>query len=228
VFGAPPAATPDHVNRLASLPDVYRKANPRFTGKVTVPALWDKKRATIVNNESAEILRMFEVEFRAFVTTGIDLHPQALRGEIDEVNAYIAPRVNGGVYRAGFASTQEAYDAAVRDLFIALDALEARLAPRRFLVGERLTEADLRLFPTLIRFDIAYHGALRCNLRRLADYPHLLAYTKRVLAIPGVAATVKLDQVKRHYWDDHQMINRRIVPIGPTVEFGEPIAARAA
>ena len=228
VFGAPPAATPDHVNRLASLPDVYRKANPRFTGKVTVPALWDKKRATIVNNESAEILRMFEVEFRAFVTTGIDLHPQALRGEIDEVNAYIAPRVNGGVYRAGFASTQEAYDAAVRDLFIALDALEARLAPRRFLVGERLTEADLRLFPTLIRFDIAYYGALRCNLRRLADYPHLLAYTKRILAIPGVAATVKLDHVKRHYWDDHEMINRRIVPIGPTVEFGEPIAARAA
>jgi glutathionyl-hydroquinone reductase len=228
VFGAPPAATPDHVNGLGSLPEVYRKASPRFTGKVTVPALWDKRRATIVNNESAEILRMFEVEFGAFSTTGVDLYPQALRAEIDEVNAFVAPRVNGGVYRAGFAATQAAYDAAVRDLFTALDALEARLATRRFLVGERLTEADLRLFATLIRFDVAYYGALRCNLRRLADYPHLLAYTKRILAIPGVAATVKLDHVKRHYWDDHEMINRRIVPVGPVVDFGQSIAALAA
>ena len=228
VFGAPPAATPDHVNGLGSLPEVYRKANPRFTGKVTVPALWDTGRATIVNNESADILRMLEVEFRAFSATGIDLYPEALRAEIDEVNAFVAPRVNGGVYRAGFAATQEAYDVAVRDLFAALDALEARLATRRYLVGERLTEADLRLFPTLIRFDVAYYGALRCNLRRLTDYPHLLAYTTRILAVPEVAATVKLDHVKRHYWDDHEMINRRIVPVGPVVDFGEPIAALAA
>jgi putative glutathione S-transferase len=228
VFGDPPLATPDHVNGLASLPEVYRKANPHYTGKVTVPALWDRKRATIVNNESAEILRMFAVEFGAFGATRADLYPQALRAEIDEVNAFVAPRVNGGVYRAGFASTQEAYDVAVRDLFTALDALEARLATRRFLVGERLTEADLRLFPTLIRFDVAYYGALRCNLRRLADYPHLLAYTRRIFAIPGVAATVKLDHVKRHYWDDHEMINRRIVPIGPTVDFDEAFAALAA
>jgi putative glutathione S-transferase len=228
VFGAPPAATPDHVNGLASLPEVYLKANARFTGKVTVPALWDRRRGTIVNNESAEILRMFEVEFRALATTGLDLYPEVLRAEIDDVNAFVAPRVNGGVYRAGFASTQEAYDAAVDDLFAALDGLEARLATRRFLVGERLTEADLRLFPTLIRFDVAYYGALRCNLKRLADYPRLLAYTKRILAMPGVAATVKLDHVKRHYWDDHEMINRRIVPIGPRVEFEEQTAARAA
>jgi putative glutathione S-transferase len=228
VFAAPPAATPDHVNGLASLPEVYRKANPGFTGKVTVPALWDSKRATIVNNESAEILRMFEVEFRALRTSRVDLYPQALRTEIDAVNAFVAPRVNDGVYRAGFAATQGAYDAAVRDLFTALDALEARLATRRFLVGERLTEADLRLFPTLVRFEVAYYGALRCNLRRLADYPHLLAYTKRILAIPGVAATIKLDHIKRHYWDDHEMINRRIVPIGPTVDFNESIVARAA
>lgn len=227
VFGAPPAATPDHANGLASLPEVYRKANPRFTGKVTVPAWWDKKRATMVNNESAEILRMFEVEFRALATSGLDLYPKDLRGEIDEVNDFIGPRVNGGVYRAGFASTQEAYDAAVLDLFAALDALEARLAGRDFLVGGRLTEADLRLFPTLVRFDVAYYGALRCNLRRLADYPNLLAYTRRILAIPGVAATVKLDHVKRHYWDDHAMINRRIVPIGPTIDFGEPLAQAA-
>jgi putative glutathione S-transferase len=227
-FGSPPAATPDHVNGMASLPEVYRKANPRFTGKVTVPALWDRERATIVNNESAEILRMFEVEFRALHTAAVDPYPQPLRTEIDEVNAFVGPRVNGGVYRAGFAATQGAYDAAVRDLFTALDALEARLATRRFLVGDRLTEADLRLFPTLVRFDVAYYGALRCNLKRLADYPHLLAYTRRILALPGVAATVKLDHVKRHYWDDHDMINRRIVPIGPAVDFEEPSAARAA
>jgi putative glutathione S-transferase len=227
-FGSPPAATPDHVNGMASLPEVYRKANPRFTGKVTVPALWDRERATIVNNESAEILRMFEVEFRALHTAAVDLYPQPLRTEIDEVNAFVGPRVNGGVYRAGFAATQGAYDAAVRDLFTALDALEARLATRRFLVGDRLTEADLRLFPTLVRFDVAYYGALRCNLKRLADYPHLLTYTRRILALPGVAATVKLDHVKRHYWDDHEMINRRIVPIGPAVDFEEPSAARAA
>ena len=228
VFGTPPAATPDHANGLPSLPDVYRKANPRFTGKVTVPALWDTRRATIVNNESAEILRMFEVEFRALATSDIGLYRGALRADIDEVNAFIGPRINGGVYRAGFASTQEAYDAAVTELFAALDALEQRMATRRFLVGERLTEADLRLFPTLVRFDVAYYGALRCNLRRLADYPQLLAYTKRIYVMPGVADTVRLDHVKRHYWDDHAMINRRIVPIGPAIEFAERSAARAA
>ena len=228
VFGTPPAATPDQANGLSSLPEVYRKANPRFTGKVTVPALWDTQGATIVSNESAEILRMFEVEFRALATAEVDLYPEALRAEIDEVNACIGPRINGGVYRAGFASTQEAYDGAVLDLFAALDALEQRMATRRFLVGERLTEADLRLFPTLVRFDVAYYGALRCNLRRLADHPHLLAYTKRIYAIPGVAGTVRLDHVKRHYWDDHAMINRRIVPIGPAIDFAEGSPARAA
>jgi glutathionyl-hydroquinone reductase len=228
VFGAPPAATPDHVNGLASLPEVYRKANPRFTGKVTVPALWDKSRATIVNNESAEILRMLEVEFRAFAHPAIDLYPEALRAEIDRINAVVGPRINGGVYRAGFAATQEAYDAAVIDLFAALDALEEHLATRDFLVGGRLTKADLRLFPTLVRFDVAYYGALRCNLRRLADYPRLLGYTRRIHALPGIAATVKLDHVKRHYWDDHEMINRRIVPIGPQVDFATMPAARAA
>jgi putative glutathione S-transferase len=228
VFGTPPLATPDHVNGLASLLDVYRKANPRFTGKVTVPALWDKERGTIVNNESAEILRMFELEFGTFASAGNDLYPEALRAEIDEVNAFIGPRVNGGVYRAGFASTQEEYDTAVRDLFAALDALEQHLATRRFLVGERLSEADLWLFPTLVRFDVAYYGALRCNLRRLRDYPHLLDYARRIYAIPGVADTVRLDHIKRRYWDDHEMINRRIVPIGPEVDFGDPILALAA
>jgi putative glutathione S-transferase len=228
VFGTPPMATPDHVNGLASLPEVYRKADPHFTGKVTVPALWDRTRSTIVNNESAEILRMLEVEFRAFANCDLDLYPEALGAEIDRINAFVGPRINGGVYRAGFASSQEAYDAAVIDLFAALDTLEKHLGTRDFLAGGRLSEADLRLFPTLVRFDVAYYGALRCNLRRLADYPHLLAYTRRVHALPGVAQTVKLDHVKRHYWDDHPMIARRIVPIGPPVDFGEVPNTRAA
>ena len=228
VFNQGPMATPDHVNGLGSLPEVYRKANPRFTGKVTVPALWDRARGTVVNNESAEIMRMLEVEFRSLGTREIDLYPAPLRAEIDRINAFVGPRVNGGVYRAGFAATQEVYDAAVVELFAALDELEQHLDRRRFLVGERLTEADLRLFPTLLRFDVAYYGALRCNLRRLADYPRLLAYARRIHAIPGVAATVRLDHVKRHYWDAHEMINRRIVPIGPEVDFGAPLAAHAA
>jgi putative glutathione S-transferase len=228
VFGEPPMATPDHANGLASLPEVYRKADPRFTGRVTVPALWDKAQGTMVNNESAEIVRMLEVEFRAFADPKVDLYPEALRAEIDEINTFVGPRINGGVYRAGFASTQDDYDAAVIQLFEALDVLDMRLAARRFLVGERLTEADLRLFPTLVRFDVAYYGALRCNLKRLSDYPHLSTYARRIYRLPGVAGTVRLDHVKRHYWDDHPMINRRIVPIGPTVDLSDPVEARAA
>jgi len=228
VFNDGPMATPDHVGGLATLPEVYRRAKARFTGKVTVPALWDRTRGTIVNNESAEAMRMFEVEFRTLATREIDLYPEPLRAEIDQINAFVGPRVNGGVYRAGFAAKQEAYDAAVLELFAALDELEQRLSARRFLVGERLTEADLRLFATLVRFDVAYYGALRCNLRRLVEYPNLWAYTKRLHHLPGIAATVKLDHVKRHYWDDHEMINRRIVPIGPEVDLGERVAARAA
>ena len=228
VFGARPAATPDHANGLASLPEVYRKANPRFTGKVTVPVLWDKARATIVNNESAEILRMLELEFCAFAKKEVDLYPEALRTDIDRINDFVGPRINGGVYRAGFASTQESYDAAVIDLFAALDALEEHMEMRDFLVGGRLTEADLRLFPTMVRFDVAYYGALRCNLKRLADYPRLLAHMRRIYALPGVAATLKLDHVKRHYWDDHPMINRRIVPIGPPAGWDRTAVAHAA
>jgi putative glutathione S-transferase len=218
VFNDGPMATRDHVNGLGSLPEVYRKANPRFTGKVTVPVLWDKARATIVNAESPEIMRMLEVEFRALARTEVDLYPEASAAEIDALNAFVGPRVNGGVYRAGFAATQAAYDAAVLELFGALDELEARLARRRFLVGERLTEADLRLFATLVRFDVAYYGALRCNLKRLVDYPQLWAYTRRIYQLPGIASTVRLDHVKRHYWDDHAMINRRIQPIGPVLD----------
>ena len=228
VFNDGPMASPDHVNRCGSLPEVYRLANPRFTGKVTVPVLWDRARGTSINNESAEIMRMLETEFGAVAATGIDLYPEPLRAEIERLNGFVGPRVNGGVYRAGFAATQEAYDAAVLDLFAALDVLEEHLSGRQYLVGERLTEADLRLFPTLIRFDVAYYGALRCNLRRLVEYPQLWAYTRRLYQLPGVAETVRLDHVKRHYWDDHAMINRRIVPIGPTLELGQAPSAAAA
>ena len=228
VFNDGPLATPDHVNGCATLPEVYRLADPRFTGKVTVPVLWDRARGTIVNNESAEIMRMLATEFRAIGRPEVDLYPEPLRAEIDRLNAFVGPRINGGVYRAGFAATQEAYDAAVLDLFAALDVLEEQLSGRQYLAGERLTEADLRLFPTLIRFDVAYYGALRCNLRRLVEYPCLWAYTRRLYHLPGIAETVRLDHVKRHYWDDHAMINRRIVPIGPTLDLGEAPTAAAA
>ena len=171
---------------------------------------------------------MLELEFRAFASAELDLYPEPLRAEIDRINEVVGPRVNGGVYRAGFARTQAAYDVAVVELFAALDELEQHLATRRFLVGERLTEADLRLFATLVRFDVAYHGALRCNLRRLVEYPNLWGYTRRLYHLPGVAATVRLDHVKRHYWDDHAMINRRIVPIGPTLDLGQAPPAAAA
>jgi putative glutathione S-transferase len=224
VFNDGPMATPDHINGFAMLSEVYRLANPRFTGRVTVPVLFDREKNTIVNNESAEIMRMLEIEFAAFGDSAADLYPEDLREEIEAISGLIGPRVNGGVYRTGFARTQEAYDAAVVDLFDALDHLERHLAGRTFLVGERLTEADLRLFATLVRFDAAYYGALNCNLRRLVDYPNLWAHTRRIHQIQGVAGTVRLDHIKRHYYDDHPMINRRIVPTGPLLEFGAKAA----
>ena len=217
-------ATPDQVNGFATLAEVYRLANPRFTGRVTVPVLFDREKNTIVNNGSAEIMRMLEVEFAAFGDPAVDLYPEDLREKIDAINGLIGPRVNGGVYRTGFARTQEVYDAAVVDLFEALAHLERHLVDRTFLVGERLTEADLRLFATLIRFDAAYYGALNRNLRRLIDYPNLWAYTRRIHQTQGVAATVRLDHIKRHYYDDHPMINRRIVPMGPLLDFGAKAA----
>jgi putative glutathione S-transferase len=224
VFNDGPMATPDQVGGFATLFEIYRLANPRFTGRVTVPVLFDRERNTIVNNESAEIMRMLEVEFAAFGDPAVDPYPEDLRAEIDAINGLVGPRVNGGVYRTGFAPTQESYDAAVVDLFEALDHLERHLGDRTFLVGERLTEADLRLFATLIRFDSVYYGALNCNLRRLVDYPNLWAYTRRIHQTPGVAATVRLDHIKRHYFDDHPMINRRIVPMGPLLDFGAKAA----
>lgn len=220
VFGGWSESTLDTVNGHQYLYQVYQQAKPDFTGKVTVPVLWDKKLRTIVNYESAEIMRMLNNEFNAFGDATVDLYPQELRADIDEVNAFVADHVNNGVYNAGFASTQSKYDVAINVLFDALDTLEARLSNRQFLVGDRLTEADLRLFVTLVRFDVAYYSALNCNVRRLVDYPNLWNYTRRIYHLPDVAETVKLDHIKRHYFDTHEgVVNRRIVPFGPAVDF---------
>ncbi len=220
IFGGWSESTPDTVNGHQYLYQVYQQAKPDFTGKVTVPVLWDKQQKTIVNYESAEIMRMLNNEFNAFGDATVDLYPQELRADIDEVNAFVAEHVNNGVYNAGFASTQSKYDVAVNVLFDALSTLEARLSNRQFLVDDRLTEADLRLFVTLVRFDVAYYSALNCNVRRLVDYPNLWNYTRRIYHLPDVAETVKLDHIKRHYFDTHEgVVNRRIVPFGPAVDF---------
>jgi glutathionyl-hydroquinone reductase len=181
-----------------------------------VPVLWDTERKTIVNNESAEILRMLDSAFDGLGARGADLYPEALRAEIDRVNARIYDTVNNGVYKAGFASEQGAYEEAVRDLFRTLDDLDAHLASTDYLVGRRLTEADVRLFTTLVRFDAVYVGHFKCNLRRVADYPHLQAYVERLWAIPAFRETTDLAHIKNHYYTSHTSLNpTRIVPIGP-------------
>jgi len=204
---------------LRHLYQLYQAAKPDFTGKVTVPVLWDRERRTIVNNESGEIIRMLNSAFDAWGDAAVDFYPQALRPEIEAMNALVLDRVCLGVYKAGFASTQEAYEAAVTALFEALDQLEERLAGQRFLVGERITESDWHLFCTLVRFDAVYHGALKCNLRRLVDYPALSAHARRLYQLPGVAETVRLDDVKRHYYDALGELNPEIVPLGPLRDF---------
>ena len=199
-FGDYPGSDRDVVNGATYLHELYTRADPGFTGRATVPVLWDKKRGTIVNNESADILRMMNAGFGALADDTVDLYPEALRPEIDALNAEIYPRLNIGVYRAGFATTQIAYEEAFDEVFAMLDSLEARLGDgRRFLLGARLTEADLRLFLTLVRFDLAYHGLFKCNLRRIADYPALSAYQARMLAVPGVRGTVNVAHIKRGY-----------------------------
>jgi putative glutathione S-transferase len=221
VFTNRPDCTPDIVNGCEYLHQVYTLAKPDYTGKVTVPVLWDKRLRTIVNNESADIIRMLNSEFDAFGDASVDFYQQTLRAEIDRMNAFVLEEVNAGVYRAGFASSQAAYDLAVDSLFDALDSLNEHLHHNRYLVGNRLTEADLRLFVTLVRFDVVYYGALNCNLRRLVDYPNLWEYTRRIYHISGVTETVKLDHIKRHYYDTYEgTINRRIVPKGPLIDFG--------
>ncbi|MGE5768239.1 MAG: glutathione S-transferase family protein [Bacteroidota bacterium] len=223
-----PEVTPDRANGLAALWQLYAKAKPDFTGKVTVPVLWDTKRQTIVSTESADIMRMLDLAFAGLRDDGLTFYPGRLRDEIDALGGFIRRRVNGGVYAAGFARDQAAFDEAVAAFFAALDELEARLADGRpYLLGRCATEVDWLLFPTLVRLDVAYAGALKVNLKRLADYPHLEAHTRRLYAWPGVAATVKLAHVKRHYYDDLGVTNPAIVPPGPATPFDAPLDAAA-
>lgn len=213
-------ALPDHVNGFSYLHQLYTSMRSDYSGRVTVPVLWDRRRRTIVNNESAEIIRMFNSEFAAFVPAGHDYYPKPLRERIDEINAFVYANVNNGVYRCGFAGTQSAYEAAAKRLFDALGELEARLSRTRYLVGETLTEADWRLFTTLVRFDAVYHGHFKCNLRRIEDYPSLSGFVRELYQVPGIAETVNLDHIKRHYYISHSHINpTRIVPVGPLLDF---------
>jgi putative glutathione S-transferase len=227
-FSAPdgsltPGATRDDVNGARYLYEIYTRARPDYTGRVTVPVLWDRETKTIVNNESSEIIRMFNSAFNALGAAGDDLYPQAQRSEIDELNAVIYDTVNNGVYKCGFAKTQEAYEAAFSPLFDTLDRLEQRLARGRYLLGAHATEADWRLFTTLVRFDAVYYSHFKCNLRRIIDYPNMWGYTRDLYQVPGVAETVSLAHIKRHYYASHAMINpTRIVPKGPAIDFTAP------
>jgi putative glutathione S-transferase len=215
-FAEGPGVVPDPIGGARHLHEVYTRADPRYSGRVTVPVLWDKKRETIVNNESSEIIRMFNSAFDEIGAKPGDYYPPALRGEIDALNERIYATVNNGVYKAGFATTQEAYEEAVGPLFETLDVLEERLATRAFLTGDATTEADWRLFTTLIRFDAVYVGHFKCNIRRIADYPRLSAYLRRLLAVEGVADTIDFGHIKRHYYESHRTINPTgIVPVGP-------------
>jgi glutathionyl-hydroquinone reductase len=203
--------------------EIYLRAKPDYTGRASVPVLWDKERGTIVSNESSEIIRMLNSAFDEWGDASVDLYPKPLRAEIDAVNEGVYHNVNNGVYKCGFATSQEAYEEAFGALFGELDGLEARLARHRYLVGERLTEADWRLFPTLVRFDPVYVGHFKCNLRRIYDYPNLWNYTKELYQVPGIAPTVNLDHIKRHYYGSHETINpTRIVPVGPEIDYSTP------
>lgn len=208
----------DRVGGAHYLHEVYTRADPHYTGRVTVPVLWDKATGTIVSNESSEIIRMFNAAFDRLGAKPGDYYPTSLRAEIDALNERIYGTVNNGVYKAGFATTQAAYEEAVQPLFETLDGLEERLETRRFLTGDAITEADWRLFTTLVRFDAVYVGHFKCNIRRIVDYPRLSAYLRALLKVEGVAPTVNFGHIKRHYYESHRTINPTgIVPVGPDV-----------
>ena len=219
-FGDYPGANRDELNGATYMHEIYTSADPQYTGRATVPVLWDKERRTIVNNESADILRMLNSGFGALADGALDLYPEDLRAEIDALNERIYPRLNNGVYRTGFATTQVAYEEAFADVFAMLDELDARLEGQRpFLFGTRLTEADVRLFVTLVRFDAAYNGLFKCNLRRLADYSNLSRHIDHMLAIPSVRQTVSIDHIKRGYYSIKALNPTGIVPVGPQLPF---------
>jgi len=223
VFGDTPGSTADSLFGSRYLYEIYRRADPGYTGRVTVPVLWDKQLGTIVSNESSEIIRMMNSEFDAIGDASLDFYPAELRDEIDAMNEFVYPRINNGVYRCGFATTQEAYEEAFCELFSALDALEDRLSRQRYLVGDRITEADWRLFTTLARFDLVYVGHFKCNLRRIADYPNLSGYLRELYQVPGIVDTVDPRHIKQHYYGSHQNINPTgIVPVGPELDLGRP------
>ncbi|MEM9975958.1 MAG: glutathione S-transferase family protein [Pseudomonadota bacterium] len=218
-----PGATGDTLYGLPFARDIYLKANPNASGRVTVPILWDTSRETIVSNESSEIIRMFNSAFNEITGNTDDFWPQELRDEIEEVNARVYDTVNNGVYKSGFATSQTAYDEAVTALFESLEWLESRLSRQRYLVGGQVTEADWRLFTTLVRFDLVYHLHFKCNRKRLIDYPALWAYTRELYQMPGVAGTVNFDHIVRHYHYSHDSINpHRIIPINPVLDWAAP------
>ena len=217
-----PECTPDTVNGFRYLHEAYTASNQRYTGKVTVPTLWDKKTGRVVNNESSEIIRMLNSEFNAITGDDTDFYPAALRAEIDRVNDSVYVGINNGVYRCGFARSQEAYEAAYDALFSALDELEARLGRQRYLVGRQITEADWRLFPTLVRFDVAYFSLFKANRQRIADYPNLLNYMRELYAVPGVAATVKPRHYVINYFSIRKVNPTGIIPKGTPVDYDEP------
>ncbi len=202
---------------------IYTRNNPQYSGRVTVPVLWDKQQQRIVSNESAEIIRMFNDAFNHLTDNQLNFYPQALRSQIDDVNEFVYDKINNGVYKAGFATTQKAYEQAYDSLFAALDELEVRLSKQRYLVGEQLTEADWRLFTTLIRFDAVYFGHFKCNQRMLESYDNISQYVRDLYQVPDVAQTVNFEHIKRHYYFSHTMINpTQVVPAGPKIDFNRP------
>lgn len=218
-----PGSTGDKLYGFDYTHQIYTKAKPEITTRVTVPILWDKQTETIVNNESAEIIRIFNSGFNALTSNDDDYYPEAFRQEIDDINEMVYHDINNGVYKAGFATTQKAYEEAVNALFHALDIVEERLSKQRYLVGSNITEADWRLFTTLIRFDAVYHGHFKCNKKQIADYPNIYGYMKELYQVPGVAETVNFDHIKRHYYFSHTMINpTQIIPVGPEQDLMSP------
>ncbi|WP_137167061.1 glutathione S-transferase family protein [Salinimonas lutimaris] len=222
-FAGYPGATGDSLYRSEFLHEMYTRVDPHVTTRVTVPLLWDKKQETIVSNESADIIRMFNSAFNDITGNDDDYYPSALAPEIDQINALVYHHINNGVYKAGFATTQAAYEEAVTALFRALDTVEQRLANQRYLTGATLTEADWRLFTTLIRFDAVYYGHFKCNLKRIADYPAISGYLRELYQYQQVSQTVNLDHIKRHYYFSHTMINpTQVVPVGPALDLNSP------
>ena len=222
-FAPGPETIADEVNQAQRVYELYTIADPQYSGRATVPILWDKHQRTIVSNESAEIVRMLNTAFDSVGANRNDYYPLELRAEIDEWNAFVYPNLNNGVYRAGFATTQEAYEEAATAVFAALDKIERQLSTHRYLTGSQLTEADVRLFTTLIRFDPVYHGHFKCNLRRVVDYPNMWGYVREIYQLPGIASTVHIDYIKRHYYGSHPNVNpTRIVPIGPALDYLAP------